>query len=383
VVTQVDGRPINQFHAYHDAIVSARGLSVDVTLADEKTGETVTTSQQAMPLLTREDEQTPPHLLGFVPALQVTHVVKGSAAEWAGVEVGDVILRIGNVDWPVTAKQVSQGVASGGGNAINLALLRNGQLINIPGIKPGKTGVMGMGDPFLGIATFRAFDDRIFARIVPDTPADQLQEQGKLPGGSSILRLNGIPINSWHDLQRIAQKVARETAEDQDKSINVIVNPNMAGGSLIDRQFTVDAASLEQVAEANWTLPTDLGFKTKNITLAGANPVSATVLGLEKTHQYMTQTYLTLFRLIQGTRESFSKFLFLLGLISVNLAVLNFLPIPIVDGGHIVFLIYEKIKGTPPGEKIQTASLILGLALIGTVFIFVTYNDIARLIVGS
>lgn len=69
-----------------------------------------------------------------------------------------------------------------------------------------------------------------------------------------------------------------------------------------------------------------------------------------------------------------------LGLISANLAVINFLPLPIVDGGLFLFLILEKIRGEPVSIKTQVATQLLGIALIATVFILVTYQDILRFI---
>jgi regulator of sigma E protease len=66
-------------------------------------------------------------------------------------------------------------------------------------------------------------------------------------------------------------------------------------------------------------------------------------------------------------------------MISANLAVVNFLPIPIVDGGLFVFLILEKIMGKPLSPRAQGIAQIVGLALIVGVFLFVTYNDISRL----
>jgi len=57
----------------------------------------------------------------------------------------------------------------------------------------------------------------------------------------------------------------------------------------------------------------------------------------------------------------------------------NFLPIPIVDGGLFVFLIVEKIMGKPLSPKAQSIAQMAGLALIGGVFLFVTYHDITRL----
>jgi regulator of sigma E protease len=70
------------------------------------------------------------------------------------------------------------------------------------------------------------------------------------------------------------------------------------------------------------------------------------------------------------------ELLLFLGIISINLAVVNFLPIPILDGGHMVFLIYEKLRGRPPTEKARVVATYIGLAMIGFLMLFVFYQDI-------
>jgi regulator of sigma E protease len=81
---------------------------------------------------------------------------------------------------------------------------------------------------------------------------------------------------------------------------------------------------------------------------------------------------------IAGT--DFWEFVFFLGLISVNLAVINFLPIPVLDGGHMVFLLYEKVRGKPASEGVRVGATYAGLALILCLMIFVLYLDISRLL---
>lgn len=73
------------------------------------------------------------------------------------------------------------------------------------------------------------------------------------------------------------------------------------------------------------------------------------------------------------------KLMFFLGLVSVNLAVVNFLPLPIVDGGQFIFILYEQIKGKPVPMGVQNAATLAGLALIGCMFLIVTFNDIRGL----
>ena len=74
-----------------------------------------------------------------------------------------------------------------------------------------------------------------------------------------------------------------------------------------------------------------------------------------------------------------SWLIWFLAMISANLAVVNFLPIPIVDGGLFTFLILEKIQGRPLSPQTQKIVQVVGLALILGVFLLVTYQDFARM----
>jgi regulator of sigma E protease len=80
---------------------------------------------------------------------------------------------------------------------------------------------------------------------------------------------------------------------------------------------------------------------------------------------------------------SFGNFLWLLCLITVNLGIFNLLPIPILDGGHLVLLAIEKVRGRPPSEKFMAAFQYSGLFFILALVVFVTYNDISRFITGG
>jgi len=77
-------------------------------------------------------------------------------------------------------------------------------------------------------------------------------------------------------------------------------------------------------------------------------------------------------------RAGFDVLLEFLALLSVNLAVLNILPIPVLDGGHLLFLLIEKLKGSPVSVKSRLIAQQIGMAFIIILIIFVTYNDITR-----
>ncbi len=79
-------------------------------------------------------------------------------------------------------------------------------------------------------------------------------------------------------------------------------------------------------------------------------------------------------------RQGISPFAYFLGLLSVNLGILNLLPIPILDGGHLLFFTVEGLMRKPISPQVRTLAHQVGLALILTLTALVFYNDIARLL---
>jgi regulator of sigma E protease len=80
----------------------------------------------------------------------------------------------------------------------------------------------------------------------------------------------------------------------------------------------------------------------------------------------------------QTARQGLPKFLLFLTMLSANLAVLNILPIPVLDGGHLMFLTYEGIRGKPANERIQMILSLIGLFFLLALMIFVISLDVWR-----
>ena len=80
-----------------------------------------------------------------------------------------------------------------------------------------------------------------------------------------------------------------------------------------------------------------------------------------------------------SARYSWRSFVGILAFLSVSLGVFNLLPIPILDGGHVLFNSAELITGKPVPERVQILGVQVGLFLVGTMLIFATYNDLLRI----
>lgn len=142
-----------------------------------------------------------------------------------------------------------------------------------------------------------------------------------------------------------------------------------------------------------------LGYGPDLRHLAADGPAQALAMGASDVVDTIKIVYLSLLRMIDGgisflkntngpisiaatsyavASESVTKFVLLLCALSVNLAVLNFLPIPVLDGGHMVFLIYEKIAGRPAPELVRTSANFAGMAMLLSLMACVLVLDVIK-----
>jgi regulator of sigma E protease len=155
----------------------------------------------------------------------------------------------------------------------------------------------------------------------------------------------------------------------------------------LDRDTDWPQADRGLIHSVDWRLETASG------------PLQALYMGLEETWNTITNTYRQLRGFVtrrislsnaggpikigaiaySAASAGTSKLVWFMGLISINLAVINFLPIPFLDGGHMVFLIYEKIRGRQAPEAVRNWATVAGLVLLATLMITFFYLDISSL----
>ena len=82
----------------------------------------------------------------------------------------------------------------------------------------------------------------------------------------------------------------------------------------------------------------------------------------------------------EHAEQGISNLIFLIAVLSMNLGILNLLPIPILDGGHLFFFTCEAILGRPLGERFRETAQQVGLVLLFSIMIYATWNDITRLL---
>ncbi len=229
--------------------------------------------------------------------------------------------------------------------------------------------------------------------------------------GTRILKVAGKSVSNFADIRAALLEATDPAmaAGDQGAMVELEVELPIGPGPDTTERPTEKvswALSHEDVARLHalgWESPLSLAaFEPAQTELKAASPGAAVGMGLRKANQVMLSTYVTFARLFQGTvkvehlkgpvgiaqlgtmfaERGWVWLLFFMALVSINLAVINFLPLPIVDGGQFLFLIFEQFTGRPVPVAVQNAATFAGLLLIGAVFLLVTFNDIKHLFGG-
>ena len=325
-------------------------------------------------------------LLGMVPRLRVTAIVPGSPADRAGLKAGDIIVEYGDTSRPTLSqlRKISQKVHE---NGTHIAVERGGKRIESIKVTPRKEKKSWL----LGIWQHVDLAGTTVAGIRPGSPA----EKAGIESGSVIDKVNDTPVKSWLEVHA-ALKAAR------GKDVTLTVRASGRSGAKVS---TAAIGRLDESAfdprDYEFTIfpGPQLGFlATKEVLVRKEGLDEAVGWSVRQTGMFIVSTYASLRSLIRGTvstkdvmgpvgigghairaaRMDIRHLVFFMGYLSAILAVINFLPLPVVDGGHAVFLIFEKIRGKPVPLKVMNAIQMAGLALIVLLFLAVTYQDIMR-----
>ncbi len=388
-VVAVNGQAVgvNEYYKLDDVARASQGKPITLTVAEESGAKRQVTVQ---PHLDTGVSTAAPGVISFagmVPRASVREIKEGSPA-LGKLMPGDVITSIdaslGSFANPSAAKLMEWlDTAGQSGKPVNLKVLRGDQSLEFKGIVPSvkvNNGKRGLN--VLLIA------DELHA-VVADVNKDSPAALANIPAGSTIDSIAGQPVKTWFDVQTLLGQAT------PGKPVDITVTTS--GGDRSTHQLTLDA---DQVATlAGYRPYVELRLKEISEPRKTSSPLVAAKWGVQETRDFILQFYLTLKRMAQGSipvnqmmgpvgiftagtklaYKGLDWLLWFLSMISANLAVVNFLPIPIVDGGLFTFLIIEKLRGKPLSPYAQQVAQFVGLAVLLGVFLLVTYQDIARL----
>jgi regulator of sigma E protease len=228
----------------------------------------------------------------------------------------------------------------------------------------------------------------VVGKVLPSTPA----AMAGLMAGDKILAIEGKRVSSWDDLSRIIQKNPGKSlklvVKRKNQSLELTVTPelqntrNIFGEKKKVGRLGIVAAGVFRVERSNplTAVARGIGYTVKIFYL--------TVLGVIKIIQRVVPAksvggpILIVQLASQQAKAGVLSLLTFMAFISVNLGVINLFPIPVLDGGHLLFFGIEAVRRKPLSVRTKEMAQQIGLAIIIVIMVLAFYNDIVR-IIGS
>ncbi len=394
-ILEMNGKKIVHWNEVIDLLQESSDQSVSVVLNHENSQEPVTI--QTVPHL-----KPNPNLLstkrmvgeveGLTPNSKSSFIgvmSPDSVAAQAGLKTGDHITDVGGqaID---TWRQLVAYLQTHAGTQVEFTIER------FPNFDDKSenhkfTLTIPEGDAVKGLGIEPS--DLYLARVVAGSPA----ELAGLHVGDRIQEINSMAINRWDDLLGTVKNFKSDQGplklkvQRGKENLLIEVTPKltnqMAANGSEENRYTVGI------------MPFIVPARPETFSMKATQPIQALQRGWDRTLEVTSMTVLSFVRLLQAEispkniggvisigkaasdtfKIGISHFLQMMGIISINLFILNLLPIPVLDGGHLVFYIVESLKGSPMSlRKLEIAQQV-GLVLLVSLMVFALFNDFSRI----
>jgi len=324
----------------------------------------------------------------FVPTFKdltpdIEAVKPGSPAAAVGIVPGDRVMRVNETDISTRA-ELFDAVAKSKGKALTLDVRRGTQIKTIV-VTPDSTPVNENGKDVIVYSLGIEETAPLITAVMNGSPA----MAAGLKEGDRLVAIDGQTIHTWAQMTGLVK-------ESPNKSLRFDVNRN---GQTVT--LTVTPASEKAQINGHTVEIGKIGVSGPGRSLIRAShPLLAAWYGIEATWGWTELTTVGIYKMIAGEISSkniggpltiasisgeagaqgMSSVVFLIAILSINLGVLNLLPIPILDGGHLLFFFIEAVIRKPLGERQREIAQQVGLVLLLVLMVFAFWNDIERLI---
>ena len=302
----------------------------------------------------------------------IAGVMKDSPAQQGGIEAGDRVVAFGGAQNPTWDRVALELALSAPGHSEPVVVDRHGERVELS-VKSDVQPFEVLGYPEEPV---------LVGGVVSGAAADG----AGLKAGDAIAAANGQTIDSPYQLSEFIQK-------NEGKAIELEIERNSQKQTISLQPKWGDPGD----GKARWLIGINYRFATVNRSYS----VPAAVVKASQFHVVLASKMLNMIgqlftgrasmKQLQGplgivqessraARRGFGDLISFMALVSLNLGVLNLLPIPILDGGHILMLGIEGALRKDLSLKVKERILTTGMVLLLAVFLFVTFNDITRLL---
>jgi regulator of sigma E protease len=235
--------------------------------------------------------------------------------------------------------------------------------------------------------------ESVVGTVMEDTPADR----AGLVTEDRITSIDGVPITEWEEMSRLIQDsngeelamIVERTTDGETEELTIHITPELREG--VNELMLPDEVYMIGISMSDAYHYDQQG------------PIRAVGAAVVETGRILGITFLVIGKMFSGevplnnlggpiliaqvSAEAFRlglmEFLYFLALISINLGILNLLPVPILDGGHLMFFAIEGVIGRPINIRIKEIALQIGLVLLVALMAMAFYFDISRIIGGQ
>ena len=224
--------------------------------------------------------------------------------------------------------------------------------------------------------------------VVGEVVAGSAAEAGGFLPGDEVLAVDGRSVARFEELQRIV-------ALRPDETLRFSVLRDGAEVSLEATPRRIERST----RNGETHVVGQLGITRSSADFVQHDPLSAVWQATRETFSIIDQTFTALGQIIRGDRGAdelggpiriadmsgqaaemgIGTLIYFAAVLSINLGLINLFPVPMLDGGHLMFYAIEAVRGRPLGERAQEYGFRIGLALVLTLMVFVTWNDLLRI----
>ena len=217
-------------------------------------------------------------------------------------------------------------------------------------------------------------------------------ERGGLKVGDLIKAIDGSAVTNFSEVRRVVTVNANVLLEFEVDRGGETILLNIAPERVLETDRFGNEYNLGRLGIA-------VNATEANVRHVRYNPFTAVRMGVEESYFIVEQTFVVLGRIIMGRESAESlggpiriaqlsgqtatlglvALINLTAVLSVSIGLINLFPIPMLDGGHLVFYAYEAVFGKPMSTKAQDVGMRIGLSMVLMLFVFVTWNDLSRL----
>lgn len=235
---------------------------------------------------------------------------------------------------------------------------------------------------FLFLISGKVLGTPEISQVLENSPA----EKAGLMVGDLIVEIDDEKIDSFEDVR---SKIILNTGQKITLSVS-------RKGTIKEFDLTPEMRKTQDPFGNEVEMPV-IGISANKFEVKKLNVLEASVESVKETYNISVNMLKALGQIITGSRSSdqlggpikiaqysgqsansgFYGFMFFIALISINLGLVNLFPIPMLDGGHLMYYLFERVTGKPVSEKIQMIGFRIGFVLLISLMVYVTFNDIS------